>query len=286
MRASAALATLAALAVALAGCSGGGGKGGKDDDGPAGGGGVPMLQGWVVDPAIRPIPGATVKVLDSNTSVLADDGGHYAFAELPTDQFLVIVVSKDGFLPQPKQVTLAPDTPLRLNFTLEPEPIAAPYVSPLTFEGFIGCQLATVTPTGNNSMDCSGGVGVQQNKNMFDFPVEKQLAGAVIELYWEPVTEAANTLGLRVETLELGQLNVVLGEAVGSSSLRIPISQTVAEKYYPQGGLMRLTVFAASDGEENEAGLGYSMPVRQQFKAFMTLFYIDPPPADYTVGQA
>lgn len=273
------LAMLAVAAVALAGCSGGGKKDSaspSDDDLRD----LPMLHGYVVDPAIRPLGGVTVKVLDTNASVESDDSGYFGLDDLPTEQFLVLVASKAGFLPQSKQVTLLPDTPVRLNFTLAPEPIKAASVAVLEFEGLLGCEVATIGPTGNNSFQCNAGT---ENRDRWDFSVEPDLAGAVIEVFWDPSQPAGQTMGMRLETLELGQLNVVLGEVVGGSPLHITVPQSAATKYYPQGGLMRLTMYAASDAEQNEAGTGYSIQAQQQVNAYASLFYIDPPPQGYTI---
>ena len=277
---SALLAVLATAVLALAGCSGGGqgdgGAAGSDDQLD----GLPMLHGYVVDAAIRPLDGVTVTVLDTNASAATDDGGYFGFEELPTESFLVIVATKPGYLPQSKQVTLVPDTPVRLNFTLETEPIKAPSRAVLEFEGFLGCEVATLGPTGNNSVPCNAGT---EQRNRWDFAVEADLAGAVIEVLWDPTTPAGASLGMRLETLELGQLNVVLGDVVGPSPLRVTVPQSAAEKYYPQGGLMRLSLYAASDAAQNEAGVGYSAQVQQSVNAYASLFYIAPPEAGYTL---
>ncbi len=111
------------------------------------------------------------------------------------------------------------------------------------------------------------------------------LAGAVIEVYWEPTTAAAESLGLRLETLELGQLNIVLGELVGPSPLRVTVPQSTAERYYPGGGLMRLTMYAASDSQQNEAGVGASVAFQQAFEAYISLFYVEPPADSYSIAD-
>lgn len=284
MRALPLACALTVVLLALAGCNGGkGGKGGGDADGPSGGD-VPLLHGYVVDLAIRPLEGAEIKVIDINASALSDEGGYFGFDELPTEQFLVIVATKAGYVPQSKQVTLVPDTPVRLNFTLEPEPVKAPSIVPISFEGMIGCQVATVGPTGNSTMDCNMGL---EQRTRWDFQVDPELAGAVIEVFWDPRSEAGKTLGMRLETLELGQLNVVLGEVVGPNSLRVTVPESVAEKYYPGGGYMRLTVSAASDATQNEAGIGESVVVQQAFQAFATLFYVEAPSCytSYTIAD-
>ncbi len=75
----------------------------------------------------------------------------------------------------------------------------------------------------------------------------------------------------------------MLGEVVGESPLRVTVPQSAAEKYYQGGGLMRLTVYAASDATQNEAGIGYSAIVQQQFDAYVSLFYVEPPCGSYGI---
>ncbi|MEK6975976.1 MAG: carboxypeptidase-like regulatory domain-containing protein [Candidatus Thermoplasmatota archaeon] len=268
------LAVATILALVLAGCSDGKGDGGSKDEGSGPDGGVPMLHGYVVDLAIRPLEGVTVKVLDNNVSVLSDAGGYYGLDDLPTEQFLVLVASKDGYIPQSKQVTLVPDVQVRLNFTLEIQPIRDPYWHPIQFEGMLGCQIAIVGPTGNSTTDCNMGL---EQRNRWDFTVDGDLAGAVVEVYWDFRTEVGKSLGIRLETLELGQLNVVLGEVVGESPLRITVPESAARKLFPSGGYLRLTVQAASDATQNEAGVGESVVVQQAFQAFASLFYVETP---------
>lgn len=277
------LAALLVVALAIAGCSGGQDADPGAGPAPAQSDSIPMLHGYVFDPAIRPLEGATVKVLDTNVSSTTTDEGFFGFGGLPTEQFLVIVATMPGYIPSSKQVTLAPDVPVRLNFTLEPQPVAAPYREIIPFEGFVGCQAAFAVSDTNNTLDCNNGL---EQRPRLDFAVGPDLAGAVIEVFWEPFTPAAESMGLRLETLELGQLNIVLGQVLGPSPLRISVPQSVAEKYYPGGGLMRLTVFAASDAHQNEAGVGASLAFQQSFEAFASLFYVQPPEASYTLANA
>lgn len=279
------LALLVVLTLAVAGCSSGkgGGKEGTSDDDLSE---MPMLHGYVVDPAIRPLEGVTVKVIDTNATSITNEGGYFGLDELPTEQFLVIVATKVGYMPQSKQVTLLPDTPVRLNFTLEQEPIKAGSVQVLQFEGFIGCQAATIGPSGNNSVNCGDTLGNPgtADKDVYNFGVEQDLAGMVVELFWEPTTSAGTTLGLRLETLELGQLNVILGEKMGPNPLQLTVPQSIAEKYYSGGGQARLSVYAVSDAEQNEAGIGYDVVLQQGFNAYISLFYVDPAPSGYTLN--
>lgn len=278
------LAVAAVLALALAGCSDGGGKGGAD--GPAEGAGpgaLPMLHGYVFDPALRPLEGAVVKVLETNASATADDEGFFGFDGLPVEQFLVVVATMPGFTPTSKQITLTADVPVRLNFTLEPVPVASPYSTVVKQEMLLECQVGTVVQEEHNQQSCGSGV---QEIDQFDIAVEAGLAGAVVEVYWEPTTQLAASLGAKLETLELGQLNLVLAQVVGTGPLVLRVPQSTAERYYPEGGLMRLTIYAEPNADENEAGVGISVAVQQPATAYASLFYVQPPDPTYSIGNA
>jgi hypothetical protein len=276
-----ALAALAVLAVALAGCSDSSGG----DGSPVTAGnpeGLPMLHGYIFDPALRPLAGANVKVLDGNGTATTDEEGFFGLDGLPTEQFLVIVATLDGFTPSSKQITLAVDTPVRLNFTLEPIPTQTPYSTTLDQAMLVECQVGIVLAENEMGQNCGTGT---QDIDQWDIAVEAGLAGAVVEVFWEPVTDAAASIGIRLETLDLGQLNLVLGETVGESPLRIMVPQSTANRYYPQGGLMRLTVFAEPNSDETEAGAGASILVQQPLDAYASLFYVAPPDPSYSIAD-
>jgi hypothetical protein len=183
-----------------------------------------------------------------------------------------------------KQLTLSVDTPVRLNFTLQPVPVARAYSVPLAQALFIECQVGLVLSQQQNmTTNCDSGT---RQADQWSFAVEQDLAGAVIEVFWEPTTDLAASLGARLETLELGQLNLVLGQAVGTSPLRIVVPQAVAERYYSAGGLMRLSVYAEPNVDEQEAGIGASVILEQPVDAYATLFYVQPPPPTYSIANA
>lgn len=276
-----ALAVAAVVAFVLAGCSG------KTDDpaGPAaeGVGDLPMLHGYVFDPAIRPLAGVTVKVLDTNSTTTTDAEGFFGFSGLPTEQFLVVVASHTGFVSGSKQVTLSVVAPTRLNFTLDPIPVQVPRMTTAKQELLVECQVGVTANGDNNTYGCGTGT---QDVDSWDIAVEADLAGAVIEVFWEPTTDAATSIGARLETLELGQLNLILSEVVGASPLRLTVPQLAAERYYTSEGLMRLTVYAAPNADENEAGIGASALVNQPITAYASLFYVAPPDPAYTIASA
>jgi hypothetical protein len=266
------------VSLAFAGCSQGEGADKKEAEGPgaAGPGDAPPLHGYVFDPAVTPMAGATVRVLENNATAVTDEDGFYGFVGLPTDQFLVLVVSLEGYQSQSRQVTLPQGADVVLNFTLAPIPVQQPYAVALTnMDLFLACQATTEVSEDNQTYDCSGGQGTTRDR--WDFEIDPKLAGAVIEIFWEPAQPGAESLAARLETLELGQLNVVLAEAVGTSPLRLPIAQVAAERYYIGGGIAKLTVWAQPDSDANEAGIGAAFAVQQDMQVYACLFYVAPP---------
>jgi hypothetical protein len=276
------LAAVLLAAVMLAGCSGGKGKDDGKAPGAAAPGALPMLHGFVFDPALRPLAGATVKVLDTNASATTDAEGFFGFDGLPVEQFLVIVATKDGYQPSSKQVTLTAEQPVRLNFTMQPVPVQTPYVQTSKQNLLIECQLGVVANEQNHTQGCGSGT---QDVDHWDVAVSPDLAGAVVEVFWDPTTAAASSVGARLETLELGQLNLNLGEVVGESPLRLMVPQTVATRYYASGGLMRLTVYAAPNSDETETGVGATLLFQQPLTAYASLFYVAPPDPSYSIGS-
>jgi hypothetical protein len=277
-----ALAVVALAAVILAGCSGGKAADSKDKPGAAAQGGQPMLHGFVFDDALRPLAGATVKVLDNNASTPTDKEGGFGFADLPAERFLVVVATHDGFVPTSKQVTLTIGQPVLLNFTLQPVPTQLPYLQKEKHDLLVECQVGLTVSADNRSQDCGTGT---QGEQAWNIAVGPGLAGAVIEVFWTPTTDAAKSVGAKLETLELGQLNLVLGQVVGPSPLRILVPQTVAERYYVSGGMMRLSVYAAPDSAQNEAGVGASALLQQPLTAYSTQFFVAPPDPSYTIAD-
>src|SRR5688500_8552308 len=114
------LATVLVFSILLAGC---GGK--KDGAGPATTDAptdLPVLSGYVLDPAIAPVEGATVSVHGTNATSMTFSDGSYAFEEVPVGMPIIVIVELDGFVTASKSVTIPEESTMVLNFTLSPVP--------------------------------------------------------------------------------------------------------------------------------------------------------------------
>src|SRR5688572_20405839 len=194
------------VGLAFAGCSDekAGGKEETLTPGSASKEDAPPLHGYVFDPSFTPLVGATVRVLENNATATTDDEGFYGFVGLPTDRFLVLVVTLETYATQSRQITLPQDARVVLNFTLTPVPVAQPYRTPLKNEDlFLACQMTVEVSGDNQTQDCSAGTG---SRDRWDFAISEKLVGAVIEIHWDAVQPASESLAARLETLELGKL--------------------------------------------------------------------------------
>lgn len=264
---------LLAAAAALAGCAEQSEPEPDSQTGPP----PPPLQGWVVDNAAQPLPDVHIEVQQTGANVTTDAAGHYSFndtADVPADEPLVLVARAPAFLIASKQVVLVNETPVQVNFTLEPVPVKVPRVEQIAIEGFLACRGATTVAGQVFPIECGGG-----EQDSWDVAAAPDLAGVVIEVGWEPGSGLAERLHVQVETLSLGDLNQVLDEVTGESVLRLEVPQNVTNVLYPDGGLMRLSLGAPSDG----AADGVVLYVNQSFDIVVSLFYVDPPPAGFTV---
>ncbi len=253
------------------------------DDGNTSPASLEVLGGWVFDPALAPVVGAEVSIPALNQSTKANDQGHYGFKSLPYDQVLVIVVQATGFESTSKAVTLTQDTILQLNFTLAPVSEKVAYNERLSFNGLISCDGVVKVQNNPNNIECriSGGV----DERVWEFTVKPDVAGIVVEIFWDAGTPAAEHLNLTVETVGFGNFDEILSGNEGGSILRAQVNRFQSERFYTQGGIVRVTVDVGRNTADDETGSGAGVAIQQDFEAFATVFYVDGPPPGYSIAN-
>jgi hypothetical protein len=244
----------------------------------------PLLQGYVFDQALHPVVGANLTVQGAgvdprgNGTAATGQDGHYAFRDLPVEQRLVVVVQAAGLKTLSKQVSLGRGNSTLLNFTLEAVVVAKPYHEAQGFNGFLACETATTANDQTEATDCGG----TQNLRVWTLNVNADVQGIVIETGWIPKTPAAKFLHATVETVGLGDQDAILSEVEGGSVLKAVVTQAQCQKYYPQGGTLRVTWSAATNAADQESAAGAAAAVQQDFKAIATAFYVEPPDPSFT----
>jgi hypothetical protein len=91
---------------------------------------------------------------------------------------------------------------------------------------------------------------------------------------------------MSVESVGFGHQDIVFGQIVGPSGIKITIPQAVVEKFYPSGGTLRTILQAGASVTGDEAGIDFGVALQQGFDVYVTVFYIEPGPTTYTANPA
>jgi hypothetical protein len=272
--------TLLALALALAGC-------GDGHVPPAGipvdaqGNELPTLQGVVVDEAIRPLAGATVRLLLSGVDATTDADGHYeirrpTMAAEPT----LVTASLPGFRTRTQQAQLSGHTSATLDFILPADPLPLPRVEVLRHTGQVRCAARTPLPPPADGLQCEAdhGDGGNQTAPDWAWPLDPDvaLAGAVVQLVWDPTTPGTQALHAWLQApVAGGRGGERFGEVTGESPLRLELPEAAARALPRWTNAWVMVELPPGQAAAN---------VQQAYDGYASLFYVDPAPPGYTLG--
>lgn len=269
------------LALALAGC--GGPKAVPagipvDEQGKA----LPTLQGVVVDDAIRPLAGATVRFLATGLNATTGEDGHYELRR-PTlvAEEILVTASRDGYKTRTQQVQVSGHVSATMDFVLEVDPAPLPRVDVLQHTGQVRCLARTPLPDPLAGAQCE-----RDRSDSGEHPVpppwiwsvdpDVALAGAVVQLAWDPTTAGTQTLHAWLEApVAGGQGGPRHAEVTGTSPLRLELPEPDARS------LPRFTSIWVCV-ELPPGALGAN--VQQTVEEYASLFYVDPAPPGYLLA--
>lgn len=273
MRALPLLLVLAALA---AGCA-------KPDEPVAANAVLPgLVVGTVSDAALTPLAGANVSVEGANQSMLADGSGAFRFTLPPGEH--VLLASLAGYKVAALRANVVSDQTATLAFTLEPLPKDAPYRVAQEAKGLVGCRVLVERAGERTLVPC--GAQDPNERTRADFAVDtvEELGGAVVELAWEPASQASGTMELVVSRAAGGKL-VPIAASRGSGHVALPIPARLLGDLQP-GDALVAEVTPAGSLTDDEAGADASVIAQQPFTLYVTLFYREEPPGGYSAMDA
>lgn len=247
---------------------------------------LPQLHGWILDEAVVPILDVEVQATAGNVSlkVQTDTEGFYGFDGLPAGVPVVLIARAEGFDSVSRQTTLQPGNMVQMNITMARTPVVEPYYDTLSpFYGFIACQYRIEVSEQKFDNECGAG----NNDNQWQVTVGPDFAGGVVELEWASNTDLSSNLHAVIECatpVKCGDDIPIIAENIGTSRLRLEISNLAATKYFPDGGIMLMTVTVDPANDASEAGVGGAVAVSQEFEAIASMFYHAPPPSGFSVG--
>ena len=276
MRAFLAMALL--LPLALAGC-------GEQPAPPAADPG-PVVEGFVLDVARAPVPGAWVAVhgLDVNGSTAED--GHFAF-QAPPGVELLVTAQAPGFVASSQLVPAFSGPHHVLNFTLERVPFDEPYTVVSSFKGAVSCGVTAVVgedpanPHEHKGVRCND--VVPSPSSVWNYTIPTNTTGLVLEAFWEPQTELSAALVFKATIPETRE---VLGFKESGSPLRIQLSSaSLAQNLAAGHTTLRVAVGPGAGTGEHEHG-AVGVFVEQEFQLVMTAFFNGPVDPSYSVADA
>lgn len=211
------------------------------------------ISGVVVDPSIRPVAGATVRLVPTDETGTTGENGRFAFEELEPG-FYTVEVQAHRFLPTQTSADVQAGQPTTVKVQITPDPEPEPFHETLEFHGLIVAGDIYGTWT---LQDVIGDSAICT----CDFPFEHASSTVtyVVEAAWEPTIPDPD--------------HQIYFELLGSESRDGPATYLAPEETWmvPASGL----------ADEPEQLLRISsglVDVDQEVEVFLTAFHHKPPP--------
>lgn len=249
------------------------------------------ILGLVQDESFAPIAGANVALRLTNHTATTDAGGLFTFTGLVLSPYVVDVLAA-GYANA--TLTAEPRQNVSLTFILSSPTQAIPDPVVLHFAGKFDCALEAliISPSCDSATD-EAGLSIFEDISTFDFGLNPGWATVVVDVDFE---EHQGIDGLRVTVQGKSDADKVAayeqyGRFHGSDpfTFRIEPNQAYADGTSPvpaNATSLQLEVYPQGHGWH--AGgvspfLGVGAAPSVQFDVYVTIFYVQPAPADYTL---
>ena len=267
-----------------------------------------ILIGIVVDEAIRPVEGVTIKVTKPDGGLLedkTDDQGRFAFSGLVPGSYLVQAAHPQFTAAQSTaEVEAGVEDPPVVRILLERLFSQTPFSEVIKFDGYIACAYAVgVSSTcvndytrlvGSTVPGCQGGClrdyNVSQaggNTREYVSSITQGWQVVVMEAAWEPTSDLGKELGFTVSYFTRPDSGHWFGTVDGPSPLRIQfdVGDEHGSAQYSDG---QPTIIPPEGTDELfiffSAGSG-GIAVNQGFASFQTRFYYGLPPEGWSLAN-
>ncbi len=249
-----------------------------------------MIDGVVVDDAVRAVVGARIQVVGQNLSTQTDEHGAFVLDVGPGTHTLH--VSKPGYL----NATVEAPAGQSVSVLLPLNPDLIPYVQESMFAGFIECGTNIVgvcaIPDFASSTVCSSGgpcVGNPMSDTIWAMlPVDPNPAWIQAELVWDSTQPLGDELQLILshaseDQFSSGTHNGDLTDVQGPSPLvaSIPPAQAKAAGLGESYSVVPRVFAGSASGATQCLGatcVGLGVALQQEFEVFQHSFYRMSPP--------
>lgn len=243
-----------------------------------------VVRGTVVDDELRPIAGAAVTHLGGPSNATTDQDGRFVMDGLPSSKDILLQARHPLYRAQTLSVNLEFVREADVRFVLGGGPGPAGYHVTNTTEGEITCQVAAGSHHGSpgfykySCQDIAGNV-MQVSDEIVRIPVDPGIGVVIVELLWEPQSQAADIMGLTVyastseEELLIGSLH----SFPGGHYIAMKASTAAMQSAKLNGGFIESYVHV-DPGTLDEHIPNAGVVVQQGFTLYTTAFYGEMPP--------
>lgn len=283
MRSATSLVLVVFLGLALAGCQGKAmpePTATEDDPYTLGEGVTNVLQGLVLSMDGLPLENVTMRLPALNENQTTNVFGEYRFESLEPRDYIV-VAAKEGYRSKTQRAIIEDGKIFQLDFKLEERPTTAAYKEVYPWEAFLSCQVAYASnPESVEKQDC--GEADPNNRASHDFPFGPGGAQLILEAFWEPTQSLSRNLSMNIASVGSQTGDIEFGSTTGPPGIKIPIGQSLMSRYFSEGGSVRVTLGAAPGalGNPDEYDAGWA--IQQPVSVYVTVFYIDVGPPNYS----
>ncbi|HUR62389.1 MAG TPA: carboxypeptidase-like regulatory domain-containing protein [Candidatus Thermoplasmatota archaeon] len=261
------------VGLALAGCAAKPGSddpaspcldcGGMEEDKTTG-----TMVGVLVDDAVRPVPGGTVRLPDGS-SARTGPQGDFQFGSLAPGSYLV-AANATGFLPASSVVQVEAGKEVHARLQLAKAVAVKPSHQTLKFKGTVQASAGLAT----TAADRLAG-GLTTCTCAFPFASTGPLVSILVEAVWEDVLpDPAGPTKYNWEVLVDGNDARAAGQ--GPSPIRHEVQRLdFSNRSFDFGAHPDYTLHVYPDA--------VWPTVNQEYQAFVTLWYLERPPADFSI---
>lgn len=239
-----------------------------------------IVQGVVVDQELRPLPGAVVTHIGTGANATTDEAGAFNLSGLPAQPDVLLQARHPPHQAQTLRVNLkfVPRADVRFVLPGGPGP-EGHHVTNIT-RGQIACQVAFGSHHGFPGFyRQSCGDAVPGSRERAQVPVDPGVGVVVVELVWEPQSQAADIMGLTVYVSSPADEILVgsLHNYAGDHYIQLRANKIALKSAQTQGGVIDSFVHVDPSALDEHVPTNAGVVVQQSFTLYTTAFYREAP---------
>lgn len=217
--------------------------------------------GTVTDDELRPVEGVIATLLEFEADTTTDATGRYAFTDVPAGPYQ-LTFDHSSFVSAGRKVDVSVGVETRLDVILERLAFGGPWHETFAYSGeiLVGEAFTDLAPCEQGATEC-----------YYRYAGQADLNTIVLEADWTPTIPGGPLGGSQLYF----QVSSGDGGTLYKDGYLPPQGKQQFQGDWPQDGTATFRQFVVCDL--------FWVCVQQKFDIYITLFYIDPPPDDFSI---